>query len=216
MNNKTYAPSIPQHSEPRASSWHDRYLAVVAFPHSSAQNLPQAIDLARKARWFRVSRVTGRLMYVAGFGRTRRDAHEASALIGQVKTLKTAFLIFENSEIPLTRPVLEILECHIKAFIDPESARNCSTIVDDPAFDLETAIQRANPRQHQGISILEIKQYSFPCRILRQRFEFRAGKETSVLDQIQEAAAANECRICSKFDPLDFRETGTRTHNQWI
>lgn len=191
-----------------------RFLLVIVFPKSSSKNFSLALNIAEGAKQFGVSKVGGKPIYFACFGKNQVDVGRAIAVLDYVRTWK-GVQIFSGGRLLLnTYGIEQVLSCFLKAQSCKDPSAHCHSIIDDPFSDEiedESLSISIHASEHPPlIQEIEIKRFLFPCNFLLQRFRLQKEHPATVENQIQAAAVSQGCDWCPNFNQDDWKQVGVR------
>lgn len=185
-------------------------LLVIAFPKSTSKNLPMAVTLAERSESFLMANIGEIPMHIAGFMANERDIRIALALLDFVSGWKGT-LIFSNGLLVKSHyEITEVLNCYLQSCLCKDPRAHCFVLVDDPeftptrrSFSFSIAIGETTTKR------VTVKRYTFPCAFLHRSMKFQVGHPSNFQDQIQAAGVRANCHLCPRFDPEQFKESGS-------
>lgn len=191
-------------------------LLVVTFQKSTSKSYPLAVNIAQGAQDYTEANIGGKLVHFVIFGKNRAEAGRAQALINYISGWKGIQVFAGGKMIQNPWSIMQVLNCFLEASGCNDWKAHCLKIIDDPyntrpasrgmSFTIRITEKPEMPKQ-----AVEIKQYTFPCAYLKNRFKFQLQHPSSPENQIQAGAISEGCDWCPYFKTESYEIVGTKT-----
>ncbi len=196
------------------------YLIALSFEVNRSPRYRSVVALSQGATKYQEEPLEGGgLIHLAVFDDSPSQVSRAIAILNHVWKWDSIQL-FTKGRLVDVEKALKVLECYSEAQHSDDWQAHCFTVIDDPAFAEEAAIQFFLDLKRQALERVEpkyvelipekinVQRYVFPCQLLYSKRVVSTDHPASVVNQIQAAGVKAACDICPKFNPGNYKKTG--------